>query len=205
MSIRYVRFTSTMSYSEHIDRLKQVFNRFRHAGMKLSPQKCHLFRDKVRYVGHIVSSDINCDELRTFLGFTGYYRRYVRDFAKISKPLNDLTVGTCHKNKSPKKTNLGQALSGEHSWNWSEPQQHAFDKLKQLLVSPPILAYPEYSKPFILHTDASGFGLGAVLYQEIEGRIRVIAYASRGLSSSEKNYPVHKLEFLALGSDEKNP
>ena len=204
------------TYSEHIDRLKQVFNRFRQAGMKLSPQKCHLFRDKVRYVGHIVSSDgiatdpektskiaqwpepRNCDELRTFLGFTGYYRRYVRDFSKIAKPLNDLTVGTCHKKKSRKKTNLGQTLSGEHSWNWSEPQQHAFDKLKQLLVSPPILAYPEYGKPFILHTDASGFGLGAVLYQEIEGKKRVIAYASRGLSSSEKNYPVHKLEFLAL-------
>jgi hypothetical protein len=70
--------------------------------------------------------------------------------------------------------------------------------LKQLLVSPPILAYPEYGQPFILHTDASGQGLGAILYQEIEGKKRVIAYASRGLSSSERNYPVHKLEFLAL-------
>ena len=73
----------------------------------------------------------------------------------------------------------------------------AFQQLKRQLQKPPILGFPQY-KPFELHTDASMLGIGAVLYQEHDNQKRVIAYASRGLSKSEKNYPVHKLEFLAL-------
>ena len=83
-------------------------------------------------------------------------------------------------------------------WCWGESQQIAFDQIKQLLCSPPVLAYADYSKPFILHTDASGDGLGAVLYQIQNGKERVISYASRGLHNSERNYPAHKLEFLCL-------
>ena len=114
------------------------------------------------------------------------------------KPLNDLLVGH--------PTNL-QALSSEEKkkkkkkgtpWQWGEAQQCAFDVLKQKLSSPPILAYADFNKPFILHTDASGEGLGAVLYQEQDGVERVIAYASRGLRNSERHYPAHKLEFLCL-------
>ena len=83
-------------------------------------------------------------------------------------------------------------------WNWGEEQQEAFEKIVELLTTPPVLAYADYTKPFLLHTDASLEGLGAVLYQEQEGKERVIAYASRSLKKSEKNYPCHKLEFLAL-------
>ena len=81
---------------------------------------------------------------------------------------------------------------------WGTDQQQAFDKLKQACCDTPILGFADYSKPFLLHTDASTEGIGAVLHQEEDGIKHVIAYASRGLSRSEKNYPIHKLEFLAL-------
>ena len=74
----------------------------------------------------------------------------------------------------------------------------AFETLKTMCVNTPILAYPDYQLPFILHTDSSTDGLGAVLYQKQNGKQRVIAYASRSVSKAESNYPAHKLEFLAL-------
>ena len=81
---------------------------------------------------------------------------------------------------------------------WEPEQQEAFETLQKLCTEYPILAYADFKAPFVLHTDASGDGLGAVLYQVQDGQKRVIAYASRSLSKSERNYPVHKLEFLAL-------
>lgn len=83
---------------------------------------------------------------------------------------------------------------------WTEKHQSLLEELLDHLVEPPILAFPDFSKPFVLHTDASNLGLGAVLYQEQEGKMQVIAYASRTLTASEKNYHLHsgKLEFLAL-------
>ena len=81
---------------------------------------------------------------------------------------------------------------------WTETANSAFENLKELCTSTPILAYPNYQLPFILHTDSSSEGLGAVLYQKQEGKLRVIACASRSVSKTESNYPAHKLEFLAL-------
>ena len=130
-----------------------------------------------------------------FLWFTGYYRRYVRDYAKIARPLNDLLIGQHNKRKGKVKKKPEKV---DPTWIWGELQREAFNKLKLSLTSPPILSYPDYSKPFLLHTDASSDGLGAILYQNFDGTERVIAYASRGLSKSERNYPAHKLEFLAL-------
>ena len=83
-------------------------------------------------------------------------------------------------------------------WEWGEAQQCAFNTIKEKLSFPPVLAYADFSKPFVLHSDASTEGLGAVLYQVQEGQERLIAYASRGLRNSEKHYPAHKLEFLCL-------
>ena len=83
-------------------------------------------------------------------------------------------------------------------WKWESAEQQAFEEFKLRLISPPILAYPNYLEPFILHVDACGDGLGAVLCQMQDERETVIAYASKGLSKSERNYPAHKLEFLAL-------
>ena len=127
-------------------------------------------------------------DVRKFLGFAGYYRRFVKGFAAVVRPLNDLLVGNSTKKPTKKRT----------PFKWEAPQQKAFETVIEKLSNPPILAYANYKLSFKLHTDASCSGLGAVLYQHQDGLDRVIAYASRSLKPSERNYPAHKLEFLAL-------
>nr|KAG5686713.1 hypothetical protein BaRGS_020239 [Batillaria attramentaria] len=96
---------------------------------------------------------------------------------------------------TPAKKQRGKkSQTSTKPWNWGPEEESAFQRLKEILSSPPILRYADYDRPFQLHTDASQQGLGAILYQEQ----RVIAYASRSLSKAERNYPAHKLEFLAL-------
>ncbi|MCU7858926.1 MAG: DDE-type integrase/transposase/recombinase, partial [Candidatus Thiodiazotropha sp. (ex Lucinoma kastoroae)] len=203
----------SVTFEEHIKRIDAVFSRLHEHGLKLKPSKCEFFKNSVKYLGHVVSEQgvetdpdkikalsswplpHNIKTLRSFLGFTGYYRRYIKDYASIVKPLNDLLVGhptNKHVISSQKKKKKSVP------WQWGEAQQEAFDTLKLKLSTPPVLAYADFSKPFIVHTDASGEGLGAVLYQEQDGIERVISYASRGLRHSERNYPAHKLEFLCL-------
>ena len=202
-----VIFSSTLE--EHLERLEHVFARLRECGLKLKPSKCSFFQREIKYLGHVVSSSgihadpdkveaikswpvpTNVDELRKFLGFAGYYRRFVRSFAQIARPLNTLLPATHVKKGNPKPVN-------SVSWHWGAEQQKAFDSLVEALSSPPILGFADFSIPFELHTDASTSGLGAVLYQVQNGKRRVIAYASRSLSKSEQNYSTHKLEFLAL-------
>ena len=122
----------------------------------------------------------------SFLGVTSHYRRFIPNYAHIARPLNLLTAGdNANKKKQAKK--------------WNENCEESFQKLKQLCSSTPILDYADYSKPFKLHTDAYGLGLGAALCQTSEdGLDRVITYASQTLSKPERNYPAQKLEFLAL-------
>ena len=128
-------------------------------------------------------------EVRQFLGFTGYYRRFVKGFAAIARPLNDLLIGhdTNPKASKKRKTPMKKAL-----FEWKEEQQQSFDTLIGKLISPPVLAYADCRLPLSVHTDASSSVLGAVLYQKQDGKERVVAYASRSLK------PSPKLEFLAL-------
>jgi hypothetical protein len=189
---------------EHITRLEHVFEKLSQWGLKLKPSKCEFFKSEVKYLGHIVSQyGVKTDpakvevvknwpvpqsvkDVQKFVGFSGFYRRYVQNCSKIARPLHDLLnnqKGKCGKTSK---------------FVWTPDAQSAFDYLKQKLVSAPILAYAYYSLPFEVHTDASSSALGAVLYQTQNDRKRVIAYASRGLSLSERHYPAHKLEFLAL-------
>ena len=127
-------------------------------------------------------------EVRSFLGFVSYYRRFISNFSKVAKPLNTLLQSLEDASNQKKKFKV----------NWWPEQQETFETLQRLCTEAPILAYADFKMPFILHTDASGDGLGVVLYQYQDNQRRVIAYASRSLSPSERNYPAHKLEFLAL-------
>ena len=116
----------------------------------------------------------------------GYYHRFILQFVQVAHPLHELTLG---ENVGKKKAAI----------KWDSRCQQAFDDLKTLCTTAPILAYANFTKPFKLHTDACGTGLGAVLYQTQEdGTKAVIAYASRSLNKAESHYPGHKLEFLAL-------
>ena len=189
---------------EHIEQLEAVFKKISDAGLKLKPSKCEFFKKRIHYLGHIVSDKgIETDpkkieaivrwpgprtvhEVRKFLGFTNYYRKFVYKYAQIARPMNKLISGENAKKKHRKV-------------EWGDEQEQSFNKLKDACTKTPVLAYADYKRPFRLNTDASKMGLGSVLYQQQDdGTCRVIAYASRSLSKTEKNYNAHKLEFLAL-------
>ncbi|UYV73793.1 K02A2.6-like [Cordylochernes scorpioides] len=185
------------SFEEHLINLERVLQKIRGARLKLNPRKCKLFKEKVRYLGHVISRQgIQTDpdrtetvrqwpvprdvhQLRSFLGLCSYYRRFVPGFSNIARPLHRLTES-------------GRPFS------WTVDCERAMDKLKQALSSPPMLAYPDPGEPFILDTDASNTGLGAVLSQTQDGVERVIAYFSKTLSKPERNYCVTRRELLAI-------
>ena len=194
-------FSKTLE--EHLLRLRAVFEKLNQARLKLKPLKCELFRQELIYLGHIVSTNsiqtdpkkveaickwpvpTNVTEVRSFLGFTNYYQRFIKKYAQVVKPLYQLILG---ENASKKQNSI----------KWDLQCQHTFDNLKELCTTTPILACAYFAKPFKLHTDASVLGPGTVLYQEHDGVEKVISYASRSLTKSETKYPVHKLEFLCL-------
>ena len=187
---------------EAITRLGTVFQKLREAGLKLQPSKCELFKTSLLYLGHIVLEDgirtdpkkvesvlqwpvpMTVTDVRSFLGLTNYYRRFLKGYAKIAKPLNNLISG---ENVDEKKALVV----------WTPECQEAFEQLKKLCTETPVLAYPDFTRPFKLHVDACDQGLGAILYQvQPDGKEKPISFASR--SPTESNYPTHKLEFLAL-------
>lgn len=203
------------NFEDHLERLETVLSRLQQVGLKVNPKKCTFAQKSVEYLGHTVSADgiaaskektravsswkvpTTLRELRAFLGFASYYRRFVRDFAKIAAPLNNL-VSLAYQTQGPKKR---QSKNVDIASNWTPDCQKAFDTLKAALISPPVLGYASFDRPFILETDACSQGIGAVLSQDQpEGR-RVIAYASRTLRQGERNtsnYSSLKLELLAL-------
>eukprot|EP00079_Xenopus_tropicalis_P031375 XP_017945146.1 PREDICTED: uncharacterized protein LOC108644818 [Xenopus tropicalis] len=201
-------FGSTLE--EHHERLIRVIDRLQEECLKLSIDKCKFGRTSVHYVGHIVSAEgvatdpakieavvnwpqpNNLTELRSFLGFCGYYRRFVEGYSKLAKPLHTLLTIPSTEEKVTKNSKL------PFGDKWTDACTQAFAALKKCLTEAPVLAYADPTKPYILLVDASYDGLGGVLHQEYPGGLRPVAYISRSLAASEKNYPVHKLEFLAL-------
>ena len=190
-----------------LKRNASIFSKLAKAGLTLKPSKHEFFKKSIKYLGHIVSEEgVSTDpkkveavlnwpvpetvyDVRAFLGFVGYYRRFIKDFSKVVLPLRKLLVGL---------ESQGKKAAKHTPVDWDEEEQKSFDTLKVLCCQAPILAYPDYKLPFILHTDSSLEGLGAVLYQIQNGVKRVIGYTSRSLNKSEVDYPVHKLEFLAF-------
>lgn len=204
---------------EHEERLLKVLDRLQEYGLKLSIDKCQFCQPQVKYVGHIVSAEgiatdpekiravtnwgqpTDLKSLQSFLGFCGYYRRFIANYSAIVKPLTDLTRGYLPAQKSktramPQATYFKKAEPfGER---WTPACTDAFQGIIQCLTHAPVLAFADPTMPYVLHVDASFDGLGAVLNQESSDGLRPVAFASRKLRNSEKNYPVHQLEFLAL-------
>ena len=205
-----------------------MLRRLRENGVKLKPKKCKLFRKEVSFLERVVYADgykldpsgiapvLNLaknpsktvGEVRQIIGLLGYYRKYIKDFSNIAKPIYDLlatksakedTVKVRSHSRSKGKRDSCQ-LPSNHPVNWTEEHQVALERLTKHLTSPPVMAYSNFKEPFLLHTDASETGLGAVLYQQQNGVLQVITYGSRTLSPSEQNYHLHsgKLEFLVL-------
>ena len=182
---------------EHDKNLDLVLNRLLNHGFKLNVQKCVFRKTSVECLGHIVSSEgikpnpskIDCllrkpipksvKSLKSFLGLCSYYRRFVPSFSKIAEPLNNL-------------------LKKNVKWNWTNKCQDSYNELISKLTNSPVLTYPNYSLPFIVTTDASTDGIGAVLSQCIEGTEKPIAFYSRSINKCEKKYPIFDLEGLAI-------
>ena len=182
----------------HLERLAEVLDRLRSAGLKLKPSKCELLKTHVKYLGHVVSADgvatdpekvkdveewpepVCKNDVRRFIGTVGYYRRYIDNFATIAKPLTKLT------------TKLE-----EPNFHWGPDEAEAFRILKTKLITAPILGYPDVTGTFMLDTDASHCGVGAVLSQIQGPQERVLAYYSKSLSPAEHNYCVTRKELLA--------
>ncbi|XP_077388164.1 retrovirus-related Pol polyprotein from transposon 412 [Festucalex cinctus] len=206
---------------EHEQRLLKVLDRLEEFGLKLSIDKCQFCQSQVKYVGHIVSEagiatdpekvaavekwpePTDLKSLRSFLGFCGYYRRFIANYSSIVRTLTELTKGypptqksSKNKIKDPDKTYLKP--SEPFKERWDESCHKAFKNIIECLTNAPVLVFADPAKPYILHVDASLNGLGAVLNQEYPEGLKPVAFASRKLSESEHNYPVHQLEFLAL-------
>lgn len=184
------------SLQHHNSNLVKILQRLKKVNLKLNPSKCDFLKKEIIYLGHKICSDgvspdpekfrvihqypipSNADETKRFVAFVNYYRKHVKNFAEIAQPLNELS----------KKGKI---------FNWSDKCQTSFDTLKNALISPPILQFPDFSEnnTFLLKTDASGFSIGSVL---CNGNDRPVAYASRVLNKAEQNYCTVEKELLAV-------
>ena len=185
------------SFEEHLIHLEQVFKKLTEANLQAKLSKSEFGLKEVGFLGFIIGADgmkpdpttiqavsdfrvpQSVKEVRSFIGLCSFYRTFIRGFAAIANPLHHLT----------KK---------DIEFVWSSDAQSAFTQLKKALTTAPILASPEFGKPFILTTDASKFALGAVLSQVQEGKERAIRYASRSMNAAERNYSVTEKECLAI-------
>lgn len=188
------------TFEQHLIDLKALLTRLRSASLTANLKKCKFGSDNITFLGHKVSPDglhtdpekiqavsefpkpVDVPSLRSFLGLAGYYRSFIGQFSSIAAPLNLL-------------------LKKDTPWSWSSVQQEAYTTLKQALVSAPVLRLPDFTRPFELHTDgACTAGLGVILCQRDpkNNRAYAIAYASRSLSSAERNYGVSEVEALAI-------
>ena len=184
------------TFEEHLENLESALSRFRSFGMKLKPKKCIMFQKKVEFLGRIVdgqelsmsASDVSvvsnwpvptCSkDVERFMGLVNYHRTFIPEFSLVAEPL--------------------YRVVGKHNYKWTEEQQEAFDNLKVLLTSQPILALPRKDGDLILDTDASDTTIGAVLSQIQEGKERVLCYGSFAMTREQRRYCTTRKELLAI-------
>lgn len=189
------------TFDEHIKLLSEVKERLREANLTINLNKCEFFKTSLKFLGFIVGSNslrtdpekvssmlnyprpTSTTEIKRFVGLCSWYRRFIKDFSTLLSPLNDLLKG---KKKNQKVV-------------WTPEAEASFVKIKELLISAPILSQPDFSKPFTIQCDASDTGLGGVLTQVLDNEEeKVIAYASRTLSRTERNYSATEKELLSV-------
>ena len=189
---------------DHLTWLQAIFDCFAHHRLKLKPSKCHFFKEEITYVGHEISAKgmlpwqkgveeiaqmglpMTDTRVRKFIGAVRYFCHFIKNFTRIAKPLNDLL-------------GCGNSKLKNHPVSLTAATEEAFYTLKKKCTTAPVLAFADLKRPFLLETDASKYGLGAILQQAQEDRkYHPVAYASHALWGSEANYHSSKLEFLAL-------
>lgn len=185
------------SINHHLSNLEKVFEKLRFYNLKLNPSKCNFFKNEVTYLGHHISEigiqpdkskyaviknypkPTNVDDVRRFVAFCNYYRRFIKNFAEIAHPLNKM-------------------LRKNAIFGWKPECQVAFDTLKESLISPQILQFPDFKKEFILTTDASKTACGAVLAQQHGDFELPIAFASKAFTRGESNKSTIEQELIAI-------
>ena len=190
----------SQTWEEHICHLRDILTRLRAAKLTARPEKCQLGMRHCTYLGHVVGCGrvrpeqskieavksfpvpLTKKDVRSFLGLTGYYRKFIANYASLVAPLTDLT-----RNAAPTQV------------EWDSECEKVFKELKIQLCSAPVLRTPDFGVPFILQTDASDCGLGAVLSQmDASGEEHPVAYYSRKLAPREKNYATIEKECLSI-------
>lgn len=187
----------TSTFEKHLEILEEIFKRLLSAGLTLSREKCQFCRHELKYLGYVVDKrglhvdpdkvaailnikpPGNTTEVRRVIGMASWYRRFIPQFSTIISPLTAL-------------------LKKNKKWEWTDECDLSFQQIKDALSSAPVLTRPDFSKPFVVQTDASGYGIGAVLSQEHEDGEHVICYISRSLTKAEKNYSTTERELLAV-------
>jgi RNase H-like domain found in reverse transcriptase/Reverse transcriptase (RNA-dependent DNA polymerase) len=191
----------------HQTYIKRILAKLMEHNLFLKPEKCAFEQPSIKFLGvRITQGEVQMDdtkvekvcnwrpptnvtEVRKFLGFTGYYRYFIKDYSKIARPLLQLTCLMT-------------------TWHWDEDEQTTFETLRQAMINKPVLQQPDFTKPFFLLTDTSAYGVGAILSQEggssltpnpsQKPKLHPLAYYSATFTQTERNYDIYERELLAI-------
>jgi hypothetical protein len=209
------------SVKEHFQHLRVIFERIRNAGMTLKPRKCYFFKSEISFLGYKISkygidSDPdkvraiidfprpqNIRHVRSFVGLAGFYRRKVKDFAKIAEPLTRLTKKEFNPFVDVKKHKKGEPIEQKNRKQsflektrpilWGQEQEQAFNNLKTAICSSPVLVHFNNKYEIEVHTDGSMSGIGGALYHIMNGQLYPFCFQSWLLQNSEKSYTISEI------------